>query len=166
MHVKCRHRHYNKKRIEQSLKRSRDAESDDSGAQVSLRLGELMFNFRENCLFCGHIDTFDNKHQRGHKLIPVRSLDFQETILQQCNRMKNKWLEKVMARIRSVHDLPAADAVYHQICSSNFQTGKSIPLVFMSDADEYSAKKRGILKDPFQEEASYGRSTAKSQRRF
>ena len=71
VHVKCRHRHCNKRRIEQSLKRSHDAESDDSGAQVSLRSGELMFNFRENCLFCGHIDTF---HSKPHKLIPVRSL--------------------------------------------------------------------------------------------
>ena len=67
--------------------------------------------------------------------------------------MNNKWSEKVMARIRSVHDLPAADAVYHQICSTNFRTGKSIPVVFMSDADEHPAKNRGRLKDLFQEEA-------------
>ena len=58
-----------------------------------------------------------------------------------------------MARISSVHDLPAADAMYHQICSSNFQTGKSIPLVFMSDADEQPASNRGRFKDPLQEEA-------------
>ena len=58
-----------------------------------------------------HIDTFDSKHCRGHKLIPVRTLDFQETIVQQCKNMNNKWSEKVMARIGSVHDLPAADAV-------------------------------------------------------
>lgn len=67
--------------------------------------------------------------------------------------MNNKWSEKVMARISSVHDLPAADAMYHQICSSNFRTGKSIPLVFMSDADEQPASKRGRFKDSFQEEA-------------
>ena len=152
VHVKCRHRHCNKRRIEQSLKRSRNAASDDFGGQVSLRSGELTFNFKENCLFCGQIDTFDSKHQRGHKLVPVRSLDFQDNIMQQCKRMNSKWSEKVMARIRSVHDLPAADAVYHQICSTNFRTGKSIPVVFMSDADEYPAKKRGRLKDLFQEE--------------
>ena len=123
MHVKCHHRHCNKRRIEQSLKRSRNAASDDSEGQVSLRTGELTFNFKENCLFCGQIDTFDSKH-RGHKLIPVISLDFQDNIIQQSNRMNNKWSEKVMARIRRVHHLPAADAVYHQICSTNFWTGK------------------------------------------
>ena len=77
-----------------------------------------------------------------------RTYDFQETIIQQCN---NKWSEKAMAKISSVHDLPVVDAVYHQICSSNFRTGK--PLVFMSDTNEQPASKRGRYKDPFQEEA-------------
>lgn len=49
--------------------------------------------------------------------------------MQQCNKRADKWAEMVMARIKSVHDLPAGDAVYHQICSSNFRTGKDIPLV-------------------------------------
>ena len=102
---------------------------DGSDNQVLLRSGEATFNFKENCLFCGQIDTFDSKHQRGHKLIPVRSLDFQETIMEECKRMNNKWSEKVMTRIESVHDLPAADVVYHQICSNNFRTGKSIFLL-------------------------------------
>ena len=65
--------------------------------------------------------------------------------------MNNKWSEQVMARIGSVHDLPAADTMYHQICSGYFRTWKGIPLVFMSDADEQPANKQGRLKDPFQE---------------
>ena len=81
--------------------------------QISLRSGEKTYNFKENCLFCGHIDTFDSKHHRGNKLMPVRSLDFQETIIQQCKNMNNKWSGEVMAKINSVHDLPAADAMYH-----------------------------------------------------
>ena len=80
VHSKCRHRHCNKRRIEQDLKRSQD--DTTSEVQVSLRSGERTFNFKDNCLFCGHIDTFDSKHRRGHKLIHVRSLDFQETIIQ------------------------------------------------------------------------------------
>ncbi len=153
VHAKCRHSYCNKRRIMQSLKRSHEVASEGCGVHVSLRSGETTFNFKENCLFCGHSDTFDSKHQRGHKLIPVRSLSFQEAILQQCNIINSKWSEKVLARINSVHDLPAADAVYHQICSSNFRTGKSIPLVFKSDADEQPVQKRGRLKDPLQEEA-------------
>jgi hypothetical protein len=29
-----------------------------------------------------------------------------------------------------VHDLPAADSIYHQQCSVNVRTGKSMPTVF------------------------------------
>lgn len=64
VHVECRHCHCNKRRIEQSLKRSHDAISDASGSHVSIRSGQLAFNLKENCLFCEHINTFDNKHQR------------------------------------------------------------------------------------------------------
>ena len=127
VHTKCRHRHCNKRRIDQN---SRKSQNISSVTPVSLRSEEKAFSFKENCLFCGKIDTFNSKTCRGHKLIPVRTLDFQETIVQQCKIMNNKWSEAVMARISSVHDLPAADAMYHQICSSNFRTGKSIPLVF------------------------------------
>ncbi len=106
------------------MKRSRDDIA--SGIQISLQSGEITLNFKENCLFCGHIDTFDSKHHRGHKLIPVRSLDFQETIIQQCKNMNNKWLWEVMARISSVHDLPAADVMYHQIPYSGLFSKKKI----------------------------------------
>ena len=58
VHSKYRHRHCNKRRIEQNLKRSQDDIA--SGIQISLRSGEKTFNFKENCLFCGHIDTFDS----------------------------------------------------------------------------------------------------------
>ena len=61
-----------------------------------------------------------------------------------------------MARISSVHDLLAADALYLQICSSNFQTGKSIPLVFMSYADLVTM---ADLKIHFKK-TSYDRTTA------
>ncbi len=54
----------------QSIKRSHEVASEGCGVHVSLRSGETTFNFKENCLFCGHSDTFDSKHQRGHKLIP------------------------------------------------------------------------------------------------
>ena len=152
VHSKCRLRHCDKRRIQQQIvKRSRDDMA--SGTSVSLRSGEKSFSFKENCLFCGHIDTFDSKHQKGHQLIPVRTLEFQESIVEHCKNMNNRWSEKVMARISSVHDLPAADAVYHQICSSNFRTGRSIPTIFSSDEDEQPVSKRGRSKDPFQEEA-------------
>lgn len=36
-------------------------------------------------------------------------------------------------RLKSVHDLPAADALYHQSCSVNFRTGKQLPKTFQTE---------------------------------
>lgn len=58
----------------------------------------------------------------------MRTLDFQEKILQICKHRDDDWSKKVYHRIISVHDLHAADAVYHHQCSVNFRTGKQIPV--------------------------------------
>ena len=47
-----------------------------------------------------------------------------------CEERADDWAEEVCARILQVHDLPAADAIYHQSCSSNFRTKKQIPSTF------------------------------------
>jgi len=39
-----------------------------------------------------------------------------------------------------VQDLHAADSVYHQTCSINFQTGKGIPKQFSSDYEKDAKK--------------------------
>ena len=42
-----------------------------------------------------------------------------------------------------MHDLPAADAVYHQSCSINFRTGKVVPQMFVCDEDVQKKLKLG-----------------------
>ena len=49
--------------------------------------------------------------------------------MHQCNKMNDKWAERVMARIRSVRDLPVADAVYHQILLVTFALEKVFHLL-------------------------------------
>ena len=88
-------------RIEQCLKRARDAVSDSI---THTRRGIVYL--KEKCLFCRCTDTLDNKYQRGNKLISGH-LIFRSYV-----STNNKWAEKMMARIRSVHDLLAADAVH------------------------------------------------------
>ncbi len=44
------------------------------------------------------------------------------------------------ARILHVHDLHAADAVYHQTCSVNFRTGKQKPMAHQSASTEDSKR--------------------------
>ena len=58
----------------------------------------------------------------------VRTMDMQQTILNECEARGDEWAETVRARIQSVHDLPAADAIYHHSCSTNFRTKMNIPV--------------------------------------
>ncbi len=50
-----------------------------------------------------------------------------------------------------MHDLPAADAIYHQTCNVNFRTGKQIPSVYATGTQAYKKKKVGC---PMDEESS------------
>ena len=57
------------------------------------------------------------------------------------------WAEEVRARILQVHDLPAADAIYHQSCSSNFLTKKQIPSTFSFEQPSTKKQKIGRPQD-------------------
>ncbi|KAL8604332.1 hypothetical protein ACOMHN_028095 [Nucella lapillus] len=50
------------------------------------------------------------------------------------NDVDDKWAEAVLARIKSVNDLPAADALYHKQCSVNFRTTRGIPQALFRDS--------------------------------
>ena len=128
VHTNCRRNYCDLTRIKASKKRTYDEYELES--VKALRSTEQPFNFREHCLFCGHPDTYD-QHHRGHKLIAVRTLSYQESLTEKCANRNDKWAQMVLARVVSVHDFPAADAMYHHVCSVNFHTGKHIPQTFM-----------------------------------
>ena len=54
------------------------------------------------------------------------------------NIINSRSSEKVMSRINSVYDLPDANTVNHQICSSKFRTGNWVPIWFLLGAVEQS----------------------------
>lgn len=98
------------------------------------------FQFNEHCLFCCQDTNSDWFRKKGINVFPVRTKDFQEKILKACNDREDDWAVSVRGRIKSVNDLHAADALYHQICSVNFRTGKAMPRYYSSDK---VGKKRG-----------------------
>jgi len=59
--------------------------------------------------------------------MPVKTLDFQETIVQQCKKMNNKWSEAVMARISSVHDQLLMQCTI-KYAAATFEQGKAFHL--------------------------------------
>ena len=96
---------------------------------------EHNFNFQEHCLFCGQPTEIDKKHKQREKIdiYPVRTGDFQEMIVQVCHLRNDEWSDTVLGRMSSVHDLHAADAVYHNICNTNFRNMKNIPSQFSAN---------------------------------
>ena len=59
---------------------------------------------------------------------------------------------KVRSRIEFSQDLYASDAKYHQVCSSNFRTGKQIPVHYRS-AFDIKPERKGRPTDSLPEEA-------------
>ena len=131
-HTKWRQVFCNPMSIQLSGKRrDHDGDTEESGPGTRSSTGSS-FSYNEQCIFCGTGDKY-----KGEKpacgLIPVRTVVFQTRIQETCARRNDAWSESVMARIEYVQDLFAAHAVYHHRCSTNFRTGRSIPVQFSQD---------------------------------
>lgn len=129
VHIKCRSEHTNPKAIGCHNKRKLSGETEYK--PKTRRSEESSFSYRDNCIFCGRPDTYNGKKPE-HKLVPVRTMDFQEKVLQACEKYDSDWAAVVRGRVSFACDLPAADAVYHELCSTNFRTGKQVPRIFQS----------------------------------
>ena len=127
-HSECRLDFCNKKSIQSSLKRKFQEEQEPP----KRRSTEPIFNFKEHCFLCGMpADT------NSDDAYPVRTWDFQRSIIKACDQRPSNdpWSQKVRGRLASCIDLPAADSIYHTVCSVNFRTGKRIPHRYTSDTD-------------------------------
>ena len=66
----------------------------------------------------------------------------------------DEWSSNVMARLTTVSDLHAADAVYHHVCSVNFRAGKQMPSRYLLNETPPRVKSdRGRPEDPEQTNA-------------
>ena len=72
-----------------------------------------------------------------------------------CHRRGDAWAESIEARRLHVHDLPAADAIYHQECSVNFHTDKQIPTVHQTSEACMGRSQADERTDAFLEVASF-----------
>ena len=71
--------------------------------------------------------------RKSTEVISVRTIELKEKILAFFRQRGDSLGATVQARILPVHDLNAVDAVYHHICSNNFQTNKQIPAVYQTE---------------------------------
>jgi hypothetical protein len=146
VHKVCRQRYTHPSNIAKSLRQS---DEETGHAQKTLRPHKnLPFNFKKDCLFCGTEIDQEQEQKRARVVCTVTTMDMQETILNECEARGDEWAEVVRARIQSVHDLPAADAIYHHSCSTNFRMKMDIPGSFSTDQPEKKKRKSGRPVDP------------------
>ena len=140
VHKSCRQNYCNMNVIKKDLKRQLEENAVEH--QFTLRSKKLRFDISSDCLFCGQ--AAEGSKKKGDSVYQVRSLNFQEQIEQCCLQRgaDDKWAESVLGRIKAVHDLPAADALYHQQCSVNFRTARAIPSAYQPDEGASTTKSR------------------------
>lgn len=90
----------------------------------------------------------------GVEVFKVTTISMKDSVLAACSDREDAWADTVRARILHVHDLPAADAMYHQTCSVNFRTGKQIPTLFLTGERHRKKKRVGLPQDEDKTEAS------------
>ena len=139
VHAECRKKFTNPKRIAQNKK-----QQQAGIVGCKRRSSAPSFSYKDHCLFCGVHDRYAGKKKK-FKLIPVRTTDFQTKISEICTKRRDHWSDVVKGRLAYVNDLHAADAVYHQVCSINFRTGKQVPECF-HDEDNNGPKRCKIGK--------------------
>ena len=61
---------------------------------------------------------------KSSEVVTVRTGEISDTILAVRHKRGDDWADVIQARILHVHDLHAADAAYHRVCSVNVHTMK------------------------------------------
>ncbi|CAC5392861.1 unnamed protein product [Mytilus coruscus] len=122
VHQKCRRDYINAN----SIKKDKDLSTTELSRD--LRSSTPVFEFQNNCLFCGNYAKF-SESKRGIDEFPVRTTDFSKTLRNICKERNDEYSEIVLRRLNiAPSDLHTVDAIYHQSCSVNFRTGKQIPV--------------------------------------
>lgn len=145
VHQYCRKIHCNPNKIAQA-KRLSIQSPESSVCHSVLRSTEKSFSFTNDCSFCG-TPVSSGEQRRKSDVFKVTTIDMKDTIMATCSERQDAWSEVVQVRIMNVHDLSAADAMYHQTCSVNFRTGKQIPKMFISDEPAIKKKRVGRPRD-------------------
>ena len=129
----CRRKYCNPHQIAKDINQEEPTPSRSSIARPVLRSSEDGFSFKTDCFFCGRTAKVGKK--RKYDVLEVKTIGIKETILKICEERADSWSDVVKARILHVHDLHAADAIYHQTCSVNFRTKKQMPIAQFAAED-------------------------------
>ena len=128
VHVDCRRKFVHPREIQKDIQCLNATPAAAFPEDVQLRSkGE--FHFERHCFYCTQPAKVDGR-KRGFDVYPVSIIQMKGTILSECRNRDDAWGRDVMARLECCNDLPAVEAVYHQVCSVNFRTGRALPQAF------------------------------------
>ena len=125
VHIECRRKYCKADQIAMVVRQEQPQPSTSRDRHI-LRSSEEGFSFKTDCIFCGRLIKLGRKRKK-QEVVQVKTIEFKDTIMATCRERADDWSDKVKARILHVHDLHAADAVYHQTCSVNFRTKNQMP---------------------------------------
>ena len=142
MNKDCRRTYSNPYQIAKDTRKEESKASTSSDTHV-LMSSEEQFSFKIHC------QAKFGRKRKTQDVFQVKTMELKDTLLAICHERADVWLDAVKARILHVHDLKAADAVYHHICSVNFRTNKQIPIVhnFMMNTEKSKKPKLGRSRD-------------------
>ena len=112
VHQECRRKYCKPDQIAKALRSKEQQVMHTNTEKQVLRSAEKVFNFSTNCFYCGE-PAITGRKRKGTQVIAVRTVETKDTILAICHERGDDWAKAVQARILHVHDLHAADAVYH-----------------------------------------------------
>ena len=142
VHKECR-RTYTRRPEITTYTSPKDTEPSTGRERRTRSLSTGRFSYKTDCLFCGTPADVGKKRKRpgarDADAYPFRTVDT-ASLLATCAQRSDDWSETVKARILHVHDLHAADAVYHRMCSGNFRTNKQIPAMYQRDTTQESKR--------------------------
>ena len=118
VHTVCRQKYNDPRRIAQFVKQKNKKARSES---PSLRSTVASFDFKSACFFCGF--SILAKDDVSH----CRTIGLRETILAKCGERQDPWSNQIKHRVQNVHDLHAADAIYHRQCHRNFMSNLNLP---------------------------------------
>ena len=97
VHTKCRKNFCSQLSIELDIRKRRyDCTGGSSGTVRARRSASSAFHYIEHCLLCGTPDKYQGK-QKTHKLLPVRTMDFQRKVTESCVKRNDAWYERSAA---------------------------------------------------------------------
>ena len=150
VHQECRRKYCKPDQIAKALRSKEQQVMHTNTEKQVLRSAEKVFNFSTNCFYCGE-PAITGRKRKGTQVIAVRTVETKDTILAICHERGDDWAKAVQARILHVHDLHAADAVYHRVCSVNFRTMKQVPVIH--DYESNTSKKLKLGRPPEKQQA-------------